>query len=324
MPGPTTEQVERLAASTEEFGPLLWVSFGGGEPFLRGDLPELAASFGRRGLRHLAIPTNGLEPRLVPRTRAILRAVPETEVMVSVSIDGPPEDHDRIRARVGAHAGAVDGARALLALAAEEPRLGVGLIATVTRGNQERLGAHLEELCRELRPQRLTINLARSDALDRELLDVDVDAYEAVVATKTRLEDEGVLGGLGFRGAAVLRARDQLLHAHVARVARAGGDPGRKHLPCTAGALSLVVFEDGSVAPCEVRPERIGNLADYEWDLARLWRSPASVALQQRIVDERCACTFECAQADNVLFHARHWPKLAASALWPSGTPRPR
>ena len=43
-------------------GPLLWVAFGGGEPFLRDDLPRIAAAFARHGARHLTIPTNGLAP----------------------------------------------------------------------------------------------------------------------------------------------------------------------------------------------------------------------------------------------------------------------
>jgi hypothetical protein len=137
----------------------------------------------------------------------------------------------------------------------------------------------------------LTVNLARGDALDRELLDVDVARYDELMARKRALEDEGVVRGMSFRGADVLRERDRLLAEHVARVARAHGDPGSMHLPCTAGGLSLVVFEDGSVAPCELRSERLGNLADVDWDLARLWRSAEADALRRRIRTERCACT---------------------------------
>ncbi|MEZ6017755.1 MAG: radical SAM protein [Planctomycetota bacterium] len=318
-PGPSVAEVERLAASMEAFGPLMWVSFGGGEPFLRADIAELAACFGRRGLRHLAIPTNGLEPRTVERARAILAAAPDTELLVSVSIDGPPDVHDEVRARQGAHAGAVAGARALLALAADEPRLSVGLITTVTRANEDTLAAHLAALCGDLRPHRLTVNLARSDALDRDLLRVDVERYEEVVRVKQQLEASGVVRGVAFRGANVLRRRDELLHRHIANVARTAGDLGRAHLPCTAGALSLVVFEDGTVAPCEVRPERLGQLADFDWDLARLWREAAAQDLRARIVRERCVCTFECAQGDNVLFHPRHWASFARAALAPAG-----
>ncbi len=316
-PGPSAEEVERLAASTEAFGPLLWVSFGGGEPYLRSDLAQLAASFARRGLRHLAIPTNGLEPRTVERTRAVLAAAPETELLVSVSIDGPPDVHDRLRGRTGAHAGALRGLAALLALAEDEPRLKVGVITTVTRANEGCLATHIEALCRAERPHRLTVNLARGDALDRDLLEVDVARYEELIALRARLQREGVLRGVDFRGGAVLRERDALLAEHVARVARAGGDPGPSHLSCTAGTLSLVVFEDGSVAACELRPERIGQLAEVDWDLAALWRSHTAQRLREAIESERCACTYECAQGDNVLFHPRNWARFAAAALRP-------
>lgn len=323
-PGPSADEVERLAASTAAFGPLMWVSFGGGEPFLRADIGALAGAFGRRGLRHLAIPTNGLEPRTAARVRDILAAAPDTELLVSVSIDGPPDVHDAIRARRGAHAGAVAGARELLALAEAEPRLAVGLITTVTAENGAALPGHLEALCAALRPHRLTVNLARGDALDRGLLAVELAAYEAVIAAKRRLEDEGVVRGLAFRGSRVLRARDELLTAHVLRVARAGGDPGEGHLPCTAGALSLVVYEDGAVGVCELRPERLGNLADVDWDLARLWRSAEADALRRTIVAERCACTYECAQGDNVLFHPRNWPRFARAAVGGVFAPKAR
>ena len=45
--GPSLKQVERLAESAAGMGPLLWVSFGGGEPFLREDLAG-AGEYGRR------------------------------------------------------------------------------------------------------------------------------------------------------------------------------------------------------------------------------------------------------------------------------------
>ena len=44
---------------------------------------------------------------------------------------------------------------------------------------------------------------------------------------------------------------------YIGRVAR--GDTS-KHLDCTAGSLSAVVFEDGSVHQCEILGESIGSL----------------------------------------------------------------
>ncbi len=316
--GPTLDEIRRLADSAAGMGPLLWVSFGGGEPFLRSDLAEAAAAFGRHGLRHLAIPTNGLALRQHELTEKILAACPDTFLSVAVSFDGPPDVHDAIRQVPGGHARSMDAVRDLKRQARENPRLGVGIIVTVTSENQDSLAAHLGELVAELRPDNVTINLARGTALDESLLEVDVARYEEVVAAKERLRASGALPYFDFPFAKVAVARDRIMYEHVARVARSNGtDLGRRHLPCTAGTLSAVIFEDGSVHPCEILGTPLGNLRDTDWDLAELWRGAAAKALRERIRDTRCKCTWECAQADNVLFNPRQWPRLALKTLLP-------
>ena len=316
--GPSLEQVERMADSAAAMGPLLWVSFGGGEPFLRRDLPELARAFGRHGLRHLAIPTNGLvEERQEESVRRILAENPELYLTVGVSFDGPPEVHDAIRQVPGGHGRSCASVRALRSLAEElrgahGPRFGVGILLTLTRENQDVLATHMEELVDELAPDNVTLNLARGSALDESLLDVDLDRYRELVEAKARLVRAGRLPYFDYPLARLGRARDALMYEHVERVAR--GDSSR-HLPCTAGTLSAVVFEDGSVRPCEIRSDALGNLNDVDWDLSALWEGEPAAALRAEIRDSRCACTWECAQADNVLFTPRAWGRLAAETV---------
>ncbi len=310
VPGPALEDLRRLADSAARMGPLLWVSLGGGEPFLRKDLLEVASAFARHGLRHLAIPTNGLFPeRAEDFARELLARHPDLHLTLSVSFDGPPAVHDAIRDVAGGHARSMECVRRLVALSRSEPRLGAGILVCVTRENQDVLAGHVAELVRELRPDNVTVNLARGDALDRSLLDVDVARYEEVVAMKRSLQAAGELPYFDIPLARVARARDDLMYEHVARVAR--GEHAERHLPCTAGTLSAVVFEDGEVRPCEMLPDSLGNLNANAWDLARLWDGEPARALRQRIAATRCACTWECAQADNVLFNARAWPALA-------------
>ena len=318
VPGPRVEDVRRLADSAARMGPLLWVSFGGGEPLLRRDLPELARAFGRHGLRHLAIPTNGLVEGWQHETvETILRENPQTHLSISVSFDGPPAIHDAIRQVPGGHARSKASVAAYREQAdGRRDRLGVGIIVTVTSENQNVLAEHLEELVEELRPDNVTINLARGTALELDLLDVDLDCYRQVVEAKRRLMERGLLPYFDFPLAGLAVARDRLMYAHVERVA--AGD-GRRHLPCTAGTLSAVIFEDGDVRPCEILGRSLGRLPDTGWDLAALWASPAAVALRREIRDTRCACTWECAQADNVLFNPRQWPALARGALAVAG-----
>jgi len=310
--GPSLEEVEKLAASCARMGPLLWVSFGGGEPLLREDLPELARAFGRHGLRHLTIPTNGLvEKTQHERVAQILAACPATHLTVSVSIDGPREVHDRIRDLEGSHARALASLDAYREQAAGEPRLGVGLIMTLTAENQDSLAVHLEELVREHRPDNVTLNLARGTALDESLLRVDPDRYAELVATKARLMDEGLLDYFDFPLARLAVARDRRMYRYVEAVARQESD----YLPCTAGRLSAVIFEDGAVHPCEVLGEELGNLREVDWDLEALWSRARAEELRRKILEDRCRCTWECAQADNVLFHPPNWVPLALESV---------
>jgi len=308
--GPRIDEIERLAASLRE--PLLWLALGGGEPFLRDDLERIAGAFARGGLWHLSIPTNGLLADPVARVDAILDACPGTHVSIGVSIDGPAPVHDRLRGAVGCHARAVRTLKALLRRRRGEPRLGVGILTTVTRANQDVLAAHVERLVRELGPDNLTINLARKDALDRELLDVDVERYEDVVRAKRRLVEDGCLPYFDFPFARLGAARDELLYERIASIAR--GEP-REHLPCTAGRLSAVVFEDGELHACEVLGESLGNLRDVDWQLPALWHGSAAEELRRRIRETRCTCTWECAQGDNLLFRLRSWPQLVRRSL---------
>lgn len=316
--GPSAEQVERLAASAARMGPLLWVSFGGGEPFLRRDLPELARSFASRGLRHLAIPTNGLvEERQHESVARILAENPGVFLSVGVSFDGPEAIHDSIRQVRGGHARARASVAALKAQRAALPReqaerLGIGILVTLTSENQQVLAQHLEELVAELAPDNATLNLARGTALEPHLLEVELDRYSELVATKQRLCAEGRLPYFDFPLARVAAARDRAMYEHVERVAR--GDRSR-HLPCTAGTLSAVIFESGSVQPCELLGRELGNLNEADWDLERLWNAPAAELLREEIERTRCSCTWECAVADNVLFNRRAWPRLAREVL---------
>jgi len=220
--------------------------------------------------------------------------------------------HDSIRQVEGGYERSLAAVRRFGEQACEHERLGVGLIVTVTRENQDSLSEHLEELVREAGVDHLTINLARTNALDPTLLEVDPDRYREVVMEKRRLQEAGLLGRYDHPFARVAEARDRLTYERVEQVSRGDGGP---HLPCTAGSLSAVIFEDGTVRACEVLDDGIGNLNEVGWDFAQLWGSDRAEALRKKVRQTRCECTWECAQADNVLFRPQSWPRLAREVL---------
>ncbi len=330
--GLSIPEFEAIGRST---GPLLWLALGGGEPTLREDLPAIARAFRRSKPSVLSVPTNGFLPERAERLASqIVRENPGTFVVFAVSFEGPQEVHDRIRAYPGGFARAVETVDRLRALRLGS--LGVGTIFTVTAENQDLAPGFLEWLARGLRPDNVTINLARGRPRDPSLLRVDPAKYRAAVARKEALVREGALPYFRMPHARLGLARDAEMYERIAEIARAreagearpiafpgvqpeGALDGRglngAFVPCRAGEISLVVDERGEVRPCEVLGASFGNLRDVGLDLRALLRGERADRIRRWIRESRCACTWECAAATNLLFDPGSAPRVLARAL---------
>jgi len=293
-------------------GDLLWLALAGGEPFLRDDLGEIARAFAPRRPRHVSIPTNALvESTTLQGAERVCAALPDSFVNVSVSFDGPPEIHDSIRATPGGFQKSVKTFESLKRLRERTANLGLGVIHTVTAENQAQAAEFVTWLRRELRPDNVTINLARGAPRDEALLRVDPQRYRDAVEAKTRDLRDGSLPYFRFPMARVASARDLVMYERIEDQSRGAG----AYRPCLAGRLSAVIYEDGRLAPCEIRDDVFGNLRDVDFDFSRLWTSQAAQELRDRIWAQRCECTWECQAGINVLFTPSLYPKLAVKTL---------
>lgn len=309
LPLPAIQQIARTLG-----GELLWLAFAGGEPFLRDDLDEIAKAFEVCRPRHVSIPTNALSrERTLEGAAHVAAAVPRSFVNVSVSFDGPAEIHDHIRATPGGFEKSVAHFHLLKELKKKYRNLGTGVIFTVTAENQNGAAAFVEWLRTNLAPDNITINLARGNPRDGELLNVDPANYRAAVEAKIRALKDGSLPYFQFAGARIATARDLIMYEWIEK--QASGRP--EYHPCLAGRLSAVIYEDGRVSPCEILAEDYGNLRDVDYDFGRIWESTKAGAGRDRIWKERCKCTWECQMGTNVLFTPSVYPRLAARTLFP-------
>ncbi|HEY0302985.1 MAG TPA: radical SAM protein, partial [Rhizomicrobium sp.] len=132
--------------SVEEVGRILGqmprlncLDLTGGELFLRTDaqaLLEAACAVPSLGVLHF--PTNGwFTARIVAAARRIRALRPDVELLITVSIDGPPALHDRIRGREGCFERAIDTFLQLRAI----DGLRVYLGTTITADNAEQIDA---------------------------------------------------------------------------------------------------------------------------------------------------------------------------------------
>ena len=299
------DEIETMARGLP---PMVWVAFGGGEPFLRRDLADVAGVFFRHNRPHmLTIVTNGIQgERIEAVTREILARRGRSFVNVAVSLDGLEETHDRERGVPGNFRRCVDTLGRLRALRDSVPGFGFSTITTVHGRNADELPALERFIDEEIRPDNRGLNLVRGKPLDPSVLQVDLRAYRDAVERKRRDVASGRLPLQRWSMARLNAAKDRVLYREVERVARTG----TFRAPCRAGRIQAVVYENGDVAACEILERKIGNLRDHGGDFPSLWFSDAAEALRREISERRCRCTWECAVNTNVLFGPRFWPEL--------------
>ena len=73
----------------------------GGEPFLRKDLAEIINLFYKNNeISHLTIPTNGIDTsKIVNSTKDILDSCKNLNFLISITLDGFEEEHDKIKGK---------------------------------------------------------------------------------------------------------------------------------------------------------------------------------------------------------------------------------
>ncbi len=295
------------------------VTLTGGEPFLRGDLPEVALAWADAGARSITIATNGvLTGRIESGVRRILDSKPDLFLDLDISIDGPEELHDGLRGLSGCYEKAMQSAKRLESLHRSRPGFRLGATLTLSRLNQHAALDTMESLVRGGLFQRIQVVLVRGRPFDPEAAGPDLEVYKACC----ELLSAGPLprGGSRIREALSAGVRETVLRT---------AEKERMVLPCLAGRTMVTLDPYGEVFPCEVlwqtRPDgdpgrgigswSMGSLKESDFSIERVMRNERARRIQDWIRDTGCFCTFECAAYNNLVFSPGRWPGLARRLL---------
>lgn len=288
--GLSLEEIRAFFARSNRFS---WVDLTGGEIFLREDILEVFAAVLRecRQLALLHFPTNGyLVERVVGSTRELLRMRPP-RLVVTVSVDGPPALHDELRGVEGSFERAVEswarlrelpGCRALLGMTLSEPNF---------RSVAETLEAVRRRVPRAARSD-LHINLLhRSDHYYRN------GSLPAPPRDPLIRELERLRKGWGITVDPAKIVERTLLLLGQRYVA-----DGKCPIPCAALSAGCFTGADGTVYPCVSWSRPLGKLADFDYDLGRLWASPEAVDARSAVVAGTCPhCWTACESVPSLL-----------------------
>jgi len=303
----TLEEWDRVFESMGEAP--YWFTFSGGEPTLRKDLPEMVES----AYRHcrpgiINIPTNGIQDRVIPGSvERVLRAAPNSEVIINLSIDGLGVKHNEVRGVRNNWSRAMSTYAKLKDLKRQYANLTLGVHTVISTFNVDSFSELCEFVQRELKPDSYITEIAEERVeLDTVGLGITPTVEQYTVAIDTLLESmrDRKLTGL----AGVTQAFRRQYYDIVKRTLR----EQRQVIPCMAGVASAQIAPNGDVWTCCVRAQSMGNLREYDYDFGTVWRTGKANQLRRSIKAGECYCPLANAAYTNMLVHEPTVAKVAA------------
>jgi MoaA/NifB/PqqE/SkfB family radical SAM enzyme len=303
------EEYEKLARSIKQ---LYFLSLTGGEAFHRDDIVELATMFRKTcRLGRYQIPTSGYRTtRIVEAAERLLLANPHTPFRVDVSLDGVQAVHNGIRRIHDGFERAVETIKALNGLKRRYAHFDVGIITTISRTNQATV-REIAAFVEEIHPDgEWMVNIARGGGRDPTATEVDPAAYRlAHDLIEARIARGAYKGHGGHWAAKWLSAKNAARRDIIFEIINGQRQGGG----CAAGSLGGVVYSDGSVKVCEMLDAPLGNLRDFDYDLARIWAGAAARRMRHDIQATGCQCTQECFLSVSMLIQPDAWRRMTGA-----------
>jgi len=283
---PQDLSLEECVSLAGQVGNLFWLDIGGGEPFLRKDLPDIVCAF---KTRVVTIPTNGsLRDAAVEQLKA-MRKRTDADITVCISIDGLQETHDSIR-KQGSWDEAwatYDSIRGLDGISLK--------INTVLSAENHREILDLMEIVKERAADFHSVMLLRGSPSDPALGLPSFDDLEKLIPRILKIL-AGYHYGRDPLSARVLRN----YHRYLWKLSVDTLKQRTQVIPCLAGRAHMVVMPDGSVHPCELLPA-VGNIKDSSW--REILEGEELKKQVKSIKAKDCHCTHNCAMLDSILFN---------------------
>lgn len=314
----TGAELARVAAANPG---LQWIDFTGGEPTDRPDFAEVVEAFDAAcpSLALAHFPTNGLATARIAGIAARLRRSLRARLVVTVSIDGPPEINDRLR---GVRR---DFAHAIATFAAVRRELGAGntYVGMTLHGHSGSCGRTTRALVEETHAAINAELATRGEApLGWSGLHLNIphlsQHYYGNTGAATTAPADG-FGGPAHRAEiaealrfAAAQPKDDgsfalhLLERAYRREALRYLSSGNTRVPCAALLTTAYISAKGMVYPCTIWDKPLGNLREHDYALAPILAKARADGVRADVAAGRCPRCWTPCEA---------YPALAASPL---------
>ena len=278
-------------------GNVFWLTFSGGEPFLRKDIVELIQLFYRHARPSIInIPTNGLLPDIIlGAVDRIATSSSKAQIVVNVSIDDIGEQHDMIRGVPGNYDKTVETFRGLKELGL--PNLTVGIHTVISRYNVSNI-RQIYEAIKDLAPDSYVTEIAE-EREELGTIGTNITPEYATYADAVDYLNEQIKRNSFDNVGAVTKAFRTEYYQMVKKILR----ERRQVIPCFAGFASAQIAPDGEVWMCCTKAESVGNVRNADYNFKKVWFSEKAHAMRHIIKSGDCFCPLANASYTNILLN---------------------
>ena len=279
---------------------LQWIDFTGGEPTDRPDFIQVVQAFSEAcpDLLLVHFPTNGIATKRIHDVVKQLRETIRARLIVTASIDGPPELNDRLRGIRSDFAHAIDTFAAVRAeIGAENAYIGMTL-----HGLKASCGRTTAELVEDtFTAVNQALDERNQAAIDWGSFHINIPHFsQHYYGNQTNHSNDG-FGGASHRAeiaealkaaAANPKAGSSVGMHTIERIYRTEAQrylaTGRTKITCSALLSTAYLSEKGEVYPCTIWDKPLGNVRNTDYALMPILEEARRTGVRRAVAAGKC------------------------------------
>jgi MoaA/NifB/PqqE/SkfB family radical SAM enzyme len=273
------------------------------------ELAKLAYRHNRPGI--INIPTNAILKSGPDRVEQILAACPDTQVIINLSLDGVGVKHDTIRGVPGNFEKFEERLAQYLELREAYSNLTVGIHSVISVFSVGHLDELIQYADQSAADQFITEIAEPRIELDTVGLPItpDPETYGQAIDRLIDYVDSKQFSGLS-------RITEAFRVEYYKLVKRILNEQDQV-IDCYAGWASAQIYADGTVWPCCVRADDLGNLRDHHYDFKEIWFGEAIKEVRRSIAAKECYCPLANASYTNMLLDGPTLSRVGSKFIKP-------
>jgi MoaA/NifB/PqqE/SkfB family radical SAM enzyme len=286
-----------------------WLTFSGGEPFLREDFDKICIeAHNILKPRVITIPTNGtLSEIITEKMKIILDNCSKTHLIVNLSIDAIGEKHDKIRNFNGCFNKVISTYNSLSIM--RNKNFSLGIHTALSKYNTGNFPGILSMIMK-MGPDSYIIEYAQK-RVELNNLDGDFSAqvkdYIKCIEELRRIQCK-IKTNWMTKVIKVMRNQYYGLTESILLGAK-------QILPCFAGFSCAHISSDGEVWACGIKSESMGSLKSENYDFKKVWFGSRAQAIRKQAKMNKCYCVNANINYQNMFFNTPYLFKFCLGFL---------